>query len=213
MKTAAHRIYKSFFGNVFFLSLYLLIGLSSSVFAKGKVDDRAQVVEKYLDEFCSLQGFPVIYTAIENVLKKIPYEDFLKVTDRRRPVLFVEFYDSGTARFASSQEFIVSKGDKPCCQEGFTIIKLGLGLAQAKTSDAIEGVVAHELAHRILDHIRQGHTDCDAERAANALIKTWGFIKEFEEAGKMFGHKEGDPAPCQEKKEKSGVSNAPEGSG
>ena len=90
---------------------------------------------------------------------------------------------------------------------------MGLGLAQAKTSDAIEGVVAHELAHRVLDHIRQGHTDCDAERAANALIKTWGFTKEFEEASKMFGHKEGDPAPCQEKEEKLEHSKAPAGSG
>ena len=199
---------------IFFLLLFLLSGSSGVLASVARQDkDRAQVVEKYLDEFCSLQGFPVIYTAIKDVLQRMPYKDFLTVTNRRRPVLFVEFYDSGTARFASSQEFIVSKGDKRCCQEGFTIIKLGLGLAQAKTSDAIEGVVAHELAHRVLDHIRQGHTDCNAERAANALIKTWGFTKEFEEASKMFGHKEGDPAPCQEKEENPEHFKAPAGSG
>jgi hypothetical protein len=207
MKSAFRQICKSF------LPLFLLVVLSASSFASQKIDDRVQMVEKYLDEFCSLQEVPIIYAAIKNVLAKMPYKDFLKATNRRRPVLFVGFSDSGTARFASSQEFIVSKGDKPCCQEGFTIIKLGFGLAQAKTSDAIEGVVAHELAHRILDHIRQGHTDCDAERAANALIKTWGFTKEFEEASKMFGHKEGDPAPCQEKEGKPEHSKAPAGSG
>ncbi len=167
-----------------------------------KVNAQPRGVEKYLDEFCSLQDFPMIYTAIKNVLQKIPYEDFLKVTDRRRPVLFVEFYDSGTARFASSQEFIVSKDDQPCCQEGFTIIKLGLGLGKAKNSDPVEGVVAHELAHRVLDHVRKGHTDCDAERTANALVKKWGFMKEFKKASKVFGQRQGDPASCQEKRAK-----------
>lgn len=182
---------------IFFLVLFVLGGLLSPVFAAEKGNDRARAVEQYLNEFCSLQGFPVIYTAIKDVLQRIPDEDFLKITDRRRPVLFTEFYDSGTARFASSQEFIVSKDDRPCCQEGFTIIKLGLGLGKSKTPGPIEGVVAHELAHRVLDHIRQGHVDCDAERAANALVKQWGFAKEFKEAGKMFGQRKGDPAACR----------------
>lgn len=155
-------------------------------------------VEKYLDEFCSLQGFPVIYSAIKNVLEKMPYQDFVKVTDRRRPVIFVEFHDSGTARFASSQEFIVSKEDRPCCQEGFTLVKLGLGLGKAETPGPVEAIVAHELAHRVLDHIRKEQVDCGAERAANALVKKWGFVKEFQQAKEMFGTKKGDPAACQE---------------
>ncbi len=163
-----------------------------------KLNDRPEVIEEYLGEFCSLQGFPIIYTAIKDVLQRMPYGDFLNVTGRQRPVIFTEFYDSGTARFASSSEFIISKNDPPCCREGFTIVKLGLGLGLAKTPVAVEGVVAHELAHRVLDSIRKGHVDCDAERAANRLIKKWGFTKEFREASKIFGQKKGDPASCQE---------------
>lgn len=163
-------------------------------------EDRAAAAEKYLEEFCSLQRFPVIYQAIKSVLEKMPREDFLKVTDRRRPAIFVEFYDTGTARFASSQEFIISKKEESCCEEGFTLVKLGLGLGKAETPGPIEGIIAHELAHRVLDHIRQGHTDCSAEREANALIKQWGFGEEFKQAGEMFGSMEGDPAACQERR-------------
>lgn len=163
-----------------------------------KFNDRPEIVEEYLNEFCSLQGFPIIFTAIREVLNRMPYQDFLNVTDRQRPVLFIEYYDSGTARFASSQEFILTKDDAPCCQEGFTIIKLGLGLGLSKTPGPVEGVVAHELAHRVLDHIRKGHVNCEAERQSNALIKKWGFTEEFHEASKLFGQRKGDPAGCQE---------------
>jgi hypothetical protein len=168
--------------------------------AQWKLNDRSEVTKEYLSEFCSLQGFPIIYTAIKNVLEKMPYKDFLTVTDRNRPVIFTEFYDSGTARFASSQEFIVSKDDPPCCKEGFTLIKLGLSLGLAKTPEPVEGVVAHELAHRVLDHIRKGNINCDAERRSNRLIKEWGFTSEFKEASQLFGQRKGDPAGCQEKK-------------
>lgn len=168
-----------------------------------KVNDRPEIIKEYLREFSSLQGFPLIHTAISNVLFKMPYKDFLYVTNRKRPIILTEYYDSGTARFASSQEFIVFENDPPCCSEGFTLIKLGLGLGAAKTPEAIEGIVAHEIAHRVLEHIKKGNVNCDAERAANRLIKQWGFTKEFEEAKKLFGTRHGDPAGCQEAPAKS----------
>ena len=152
-------------------------------------------------EFCSpdLLHDPKIRTAIEDVLQRMPYKDFLKVTDRQRPVFFTEVHSSGTARFASSSEIIVGDNEPPCCRQGFTMLKLGLSLDQAQTPAAIEGVIAHELAHRVLDHIRKGNVNCAAERQSNALIKQWGFGKEFAAASKMFGQRKGDPAGCQEK--------------
>jgi hypothetical protein len=166
-----------------------------------KLNDRPEVVQEYLDEFCFYQPPSLIYEAIKDVLLKMPYKDFLKATDRRRPMLFTEFYTEGTARFASSSEFIVTPDSPPCCSEGFTIVKLGMSLGLAKTPGPIEGVVAHEIAHRVLDSIRLGHTDCDAERRANRLIVKWGFKKEFKAASQLFGQKKGDPAGCQESHE------------
>jgi hypothetical protein len=165
-----------------------------------KRDERAEVIREYLDEFSFYQEPSVIYEAIRDVLLRMPYQDFLSVTNRQRPVLFTEFYDSGTARFASSSEFIVTEDDPPCCTQGFTIIKLGMSLGLSRTPGPIEGVVAHEIAHRVLDSIRKGNVNCDAERAANVLIRKWGFKREFKEASKLFGQKKGDPAACQEKK-------------
>jgi hypothetical protein len=163
-----------------------------------KFDDRPEVVKEYLSEFSFYQEPSLIYQALRDVLLRMPYKDFLNATNRQRPMLFTEFYDSGTARFASSSEFIVTEDDPPCCTQGFTIVKLGMSLGLAKTPGPIEGVVAHEIAHRVLDSIRKGNVNCDAERAANALIQKWGFRKEFKEASQLFGQKKGDPAGCQE---------------
>ena len=163
-----------------------------------KFNDRPEVIKEYLEEFFFYQEPSLIYHAVKDVLLRMPYKDFLNVTNRERPILFTEFYDSGTARFASSSEFIVTPDDPPCCKEGFTIVKLGMGLGLAKTPGPIEGVVAHEIAHRVLDSIRKGNVNCDAERAANRLIKKWGFKKEFREASQLFGQKKGDPDGCQE---------------
>ena len=163
-----------------------------------KLNDRPELIKEYLGEFSFYQEPSLTYKAIQDVLLRIPYKDFLNVTNRQRPVLFTEFYDSGTARFASSSEFIVNKEFPSCCSEGFTLIKLGMALGQAKTPGPIEGVVAHEIAHRVLDHIRKGNVSCDAERVSNALIRKWGFKKEFKEASQLFGQKKGDPVACQE---------------
>jgi len=169
-------------------------------------DDRPEVVQEYLSEFCFYQEPSLIYEAVRNVLLKMPYEDFLSATRRERPMLFTEFYLEGTARFASSSEFIVNPEDPPCCKEGFTLVKLGMSLGLAKTPEPIEGVVAHEIAHRVLDSIRKGNVNCDAERAANHLIVKWGFKKEFKEASQLFGQKKGDPAGCQEAPHKTSQS-------
>ncbi len=171
--------------------------------AQWKMDDRAEVAKEYLTEFSFYQDPNVIYKAVYAVLTGMPYQDFLSVTRRERPMLFTEFYLEGTARFASSSEFALSSDDPPCCKEGFTIVKLGMSLGASKDPGPIEGVVAHEIAHRVLDSIRQGHTDCDAERRANALIVRWGFKKEFKAASRLFGQKKGDPAGCQETPHKS----------
>ena len=180
-------------------------GVVTYYFQNGKLmywrlNDRAEIVKEYLAEFCFYQDPSIIYKAVRNVLLRMPYKDFLSATRRDRPMLFTEFYDAGTARFASSSEFVVTDNDPPCCKEGFTIVKLGMGLGLAKTPEPIEGVVAHEIAHRVLDTIRKGNANCDGERAANRLIKKWGFKKEFKEASQLFGQKKGDPAGCQEVK-------------
>ena len=163
-----------------------------------RLNDRPEIVKEYLSEFSFYQNPSVIFQAIREVLLRMPYKDYLYVTNRQRPVIFTEFYDSGTARFASSSEFIVSKDDPPCCTDGFTIIKLGMSLGLSKTPGPIEAVVAHEIAHRVLEHIKNGDVSCDAERASNRLIKKWGFKSELREASLLFGQKKGDPAGCQE---------------
>ncbi len=167
-----------------------------------KLGERREVIDEYLGEFCS-QGIlqsPKMHAAVQDVLERLPLDAFLRVTDRRRPVLFTEYYDSGTARFANSSEIITTENDVPSFEEGLTIIKLSTALDEAVTPLPIEGIIAHELAHRVLEHVRKGNVNCAAEREANALVKRWGFTKEYAEASKAFGrHKSGDTASCQEK--------------
>ncbi len=163
-------------------------------------DQRAKAVDAYLDEF-STQSFmdTRIGPAIREVMMRMPADALKIMMDRRRPVLFVEVYSSGTARFASSSEVMVTEKDKPAFQQGMTLIRISDSLA-AGSSEAIMGIVAHEIAHRVLDHIRRNHVSCQAERESNRLIKKWGFTKEFEAASKEYGQaKEGQNiAACQE---------------
>ena len=176
--------------------------LDDGLLREWHLNDRAEAAAEYMSEFSSptfAQGEGKIHEAIKNVLERMPLEAFIQVTDRRRPIIYTETWDSGTARFANSSEFLVAQDDVMCCQDGFTLIKLSMGLNAAETPDAITGIVAHETAHRVFDHIKNGQVDCNAERQANALIKKWGFGKEFKKASELFGHREGDPAPCQEK--------------
>jgi len=166
------------------------------------INDRAEVVEEYLGEFCSrafIEGVPKIGDAIRDVLLRIPDDAFLKITDRERPVLFTEVYDSGTAQFANTAEIIAEEGDAPAFTKGLTIIKLSTALDSAKTATPIKGIVAHELAHRYLEHAIKGNLSCESEREANRLIKSWGFEKEYEQASEQFGHKKtGGSVSCRE---------------
>lgn len=182
-----------------FLTFLIFMLYASIGFCQDPLDRTTQA-EAYLSEFASpaFKNIPKIYTALKNVLVRMPYEDYLKVTDRSRPIFFTEVYDAGTAQYANSAEIIAEEGEEPCCQKGFTMIKLSVGLAKAKDSKAIEGVVAHEVAHRVLDHVKKGRVNCAAEREANALIRQWGFGGEFKQASKTFGSRKGDPAACQE---------------
>lgn len=168
-----------------------------------QLNNRGEVIDEYLGEFSSMafkNAFPTIYAAIHDVLERIPYEDFLKISDRRRPILFTEVFDSGTAKFANSSEIISLPDDAPAFQDGLTIIKLSTGLNETQNQHAIEGVLAHEIAHRVLEHVRNGKRTCEAEREANAKIREWGFGKEYDEASQAFGHKAvGEPSPCQDK--------------
>ena len=161
---------------------------------------RAERVDAYLSEFCSpTLRQSRIGEAIRNVMMRLPVDALAVVLDRRRPVIFTEVYDSGTARFASSSEIIATDRDVPAFQHGMTILKISTALETAPP-EAITGIVAHELAHRVLDHVRKGHVSCQAEREANRQIKAWGFTKEYEAASQQFGQaKEGHGvASCQE---------------
>ena len=162
--------------------------------------DRVKAVDAYLAEFSSFD--PVnskIGKAIHEVLMRMPSQVLTIMMDRRRPVLFIGVYSSGTARFASSGEVVMSDKDIPAFQQGMTLIKISDAL-EGGSSEAIMGIVAHEIAHRVLDHIRQKHVSCQAEREANRRIKSWGFVKEFTAASKEFGQaKEGHGvAACQD---------------
>lgn len=168
---------------------------------------REKMVEAYLSEFCSgnfKEGR--IATAIRAVMMRLPPEALVTVMDRKRPVLFTEVYDEGTARFASSTDVIVTAKDVPAFQQGMTILKISTALEKG-TTEAVMGIVAHELAHRVLDNVRRGDVSCQAEREANRLIKSWGFTREYEAASLEYGHvKEGGGvASCQEKDEEPAV--------
>lgn len=165
-----------------------------------QADDRKEVIREFLGEFCSQgieHGMPKIFEAINDVLERISLKDFINVTDRDRPVMFTEYYDSGTARFANTAELFAAEEDAPAFRKGLTIIKLSSALNDADSATPIKGVLAHELAHRILEHAKKPRLSCDDEREANRLIKQWGFGEEFKQASKAFGRKEGEPSSCQ----------------
>jgi pimeloyl-ACP methyl ester carboxylesterase len=154
---------------------------------------RARRVDAYLAEFSApVFGSSKIGPAIRDVLMRLPEDALDKVMDRRRPVLLLDVNSSGTGRFASSSEVMMAPQDAPAFEEGMTLIKISDELADG-SSEAVKGIIAHELAHRVLDHVRQNHLSCNAEREANRLIKSWGFTVEYEAASREFGRaKAGD---------------------
>ena len=113
-------------------------------------------------------------------------------------MIFVDVLTSGIARTANAVQFTMRKDDPPTFQKGFYLIKLGDNLEDASDVEAIEGVIFHELAHRILEHLSSGKFSCDMEREANRLVKKWGFEKEYTKASGEFGHKEPGDSPCHD---------------
>jgi hypothetical protein len=158
-----------------------------------KMNDRPEIVEEYLSEFCSqafIQSYPKIYGAIKAALTKIPQDAFLAVTDRARPVLFTETHYAGLGRFANSSNILVADDDAPAMSQGLTMIKLSVELEdKAESSEEIEGIILHELAHRVLEHAKKKLYTCQMEREANHLVKSWGYEKEYLKAKERFGDK------------------------
>lgn len=166
------------------------------------IGDRAEVVREYLSEFCSkafIHKYQNIYKAIASVLENIPHDVFLAITDRARPVVFTEVHSSGTGRLANSADIIVLPDDPPTFAKGLWVIKLNTELNEADSFAQIEGVVAHELAHRALGHSADEDYDETIEMQANKLIIEWGFKEEFRQAGERFGtrhkHEADKPLP------------------
>ncbi|MFA5089223.1 MAG: hypothetical protein WC552_09360 [Candidatus Omnitrophota bacterium] len=152
-------------------------------------NDREEVVREYLGEFCSqgiIKYFPKIYSAISHVLNKLPDDIFLDVTDRTRPVLFTEYYDSGGAKFANSSQIVVFPDDPPTFTEGIWIMKLSTALNISDSFEAIAGVVIHELAHRILGHGDSAAYSPIMEKEANDLVRKLGFAEELRRAQDIF---------------------------
>lgn len=164
-------------------------------------DNREEVVKEYLGEYCSrtISEFnPTLYAGIKGALLKLPIKEFLMATDRKRPVLFTEYYPSGIARFATSSEIYSFPDDAPSFGDGLTIIKLNTELNDAGDVSAVEGIILHELAHKILEHSKKPFS-CQLERDANNQVKKWGYEKEFLAAKEKFGSKERDGSEnCKE---------------
>lgn len=160
--------------------------------AEWKINDRAEVVKEYLSEFSSPAFAPdsKTYAAIRDALTKIPLDAFLSVTDRSRPVIFTEYHYTGVGRFASSSNIVSFEDDAPSMTDGLTMIKISLEMEDtAQTSQEIEGVILHELAHRVLEHAKKKIRTCQMEREANNLVKSWGYEREYRKAKERFGDK------------------------
>jgi hypothetical protein len=164
-------------------------------------NDRDEVIEEYLSEFCSsafLRDHPRTHEAIKSALKVLPHEVFLSVTERARPVIFTEYHKNGMGSFANSSEIITADGEPPAFMKGMTLIKLSTDLENGDTL-AIEGIVLHELTHRVLEHSKRKPYSCKFEREANRLVKAWGKEEAFLKAKELFGaEKTGEVVKCEE---------------
>jgi len=166
---------------------------------------RQELTESYLRSHVGgdLKNSINVYQAIQNVFLKISDGVFNKLTDHKRPVIFLDSYTTTIARFARGHQFLVTPDDpKDTLSDGIYIIVLGDELNNAPVG-AIEGIVAHELAHRYLEHLLKPTDNCEMEREANKLIKSWGFEEEYLQASKAFGAKHKDDSPCFEEKHRN----------
>ncbi len=179
----------------------LTVSLKDKKVYSWALDDRQEVIKQYLEEFASgnLLGNPKTRIALQSALSDLPKEIFIEITNRNRPIIFTDYYTVGIAKYASSLEFRMREEDPPTFEDGFFMIRLGDALNEADHPDAIKGIVAHEIAHHVLEHLRAGEFSCEFEREANQLIKTWGFEDELAQASKLFGAKKKGDSPCSDK--------------
>jgi len=181
-------------------------------------DDREEMAKQYLSEFASgnlIHNYPKVRAALLSTLQRLPQDIFLTITERQRPILFIDYYTGGIAQYAGSLEFTMREDDPPTFENGFYIIRLGDGLNDATTPEAISGIVAHEIAHRTLEHLKNKEKhSCELEIEANQLIKEWGFEEEYAKASEEFGSKKEGDSPCQEwlKKQEEKISSEEESS-
>jgi hypothetical protein len=187
----------------FFIAMTLLVMLGAPLSAEEGDAEQALVtdeqIQEYVAEFVSpmiKQNYPRIYEGLENALSKIPYKVVREITRRARPIIFVPSIQSGIARFANATEFAQEGGKVPAFSEGFYLIILADELNNVEDLGAVEGIIAHEIAHRYLEHLKSPDKGCDLEKEANALVKEWGMEREFNTAKETFGHKHEGDSPC-----------------
>ena len=176
--------------------------LTADKLTQYKFDDREEMTKQYLSEFASgniLFNYPKQRTALLNALQKLPLDIYLEVTDRRRPIIFIDYYTAGIAQYAGSMEFRMRETDPSTFGDGFYIIRMGDGLNDAQDEGAIEGIVLHEIMHRYLEHLRSdGKTSCELEKEANQKLKELGFEEEYKKASEFFGAKKKGDSPCSD---------------
>jgi hypothetical protein len=151
-------------------------------------DDRAEVAREYAGEFSSaaLAISPKFSSAIRDVLARIPEDVFLFLTRRAHPVLFVEYYAGLNARLSTSSDIKVLHDDPPTFTDGMWLVRLDYDLERRAGADAIKAIVAHELAHRVLQEKKEEENGLiETEKSVNRLIQAWGFKKEFLEAKRL----------------------------
>lgn len=187
-----------------FLTSILLLSLSSCAtttqnWSQPLTPQRQEHVTAYMNEFAS-GSFRSFYTnigqALENALNKLPEDVFADVTDRRSPIIFINSVTSGIARYANGMEFFFRPQDQAALQDGFYLIVLGDQMNNFDNVEAIEGVIAHEIAHDWLKHLRAPKHNCEMEREANRLIMDWGYEDEYRQASETFGAKKKGDSPC-----------------
>jgi len=176
--------------------------LTNDVVKRWQVNDREEMAKQYMSEFASgniLHNYPKVRTALLSALQKLPLDIYLTITDRRRPIIFLDYYTEGIAKYAGSMEFRMRETDPPTFEDGFYIIRLGDKLNGTENTEAIEGVILHEIMHRVLEHLRNDtEQPCEMEKQANQKLKDLGFEKEYSMAAAEFGSKVQGDSPCHD---------------
>jgi len=174
--------------------------LSQGFVSDFQINDREEMAKQYMSEFASgniLHAYPKVRIALLNALQKLPLKMYLEITDRQRPIIFLDYYTEGIAKYAGSMEFRMRETDPPTFEDGFYIIRLGDKLNDTENPEAIEGVILHEIMHRVKEHLRNDtQQPCELEKEANQLLKELGFEKEFSLASAEFGSKKQGDSPC-----------------